>query len=71
MTAQNSQHGLNSIQESLLRLFSRPMTEAETVQLKQIMVQHFGKQLKDEINNVVAEKGYTQTDFENMLNSRN
>ncbi len=70
MTAQNSQHGLNSIQESLLRLFSRPMTEAETLQLKQIMVQHFGRQLKDEINNVVAEKGYTQTDFENMLNSR-
>jgi hypothetical protein len=70
MTAQNSQHGLNSIQESLLRLFSRPMTEAETLQLKQIMVQHFGSQLKDEINNVVAEKGYTQTDFENLLNSR-
>ncbi len=70
MTAQNSQHGLNSIQESLLQLFSRPMTEAETLQLKQIMVQHFGRQLKDEIKNVVAEKGYTQTDFENMLNSR-
>ena len=70
MTAQNSQHGLNSVQESLLRLFSRPMTEAETLQLKQIMVQHFGRQLKDEIKNVVAEKGYTQTDFENMLNSR-
>ena len=46
------------------------MTEAETLQLKQIMVQHFGRQLKDEINNVVAEKGYTQTDFENMLNSK-
>ncbi len=58
---------LNPIQVSLLRLFNRPMSETETLELKKILVDHYSGQLEDELSKVVAEKGYTQADFDNML----
>lgn len=65
---QESHTELNPIQVSLLRLFNRPMSETETETLKKVMVDHYSGLLKDEINKVVAEKGYTQKDFDDMLN---
>lgn len=59
---------LNPIQESLLRLFSRPMTEEETLQLKRVLVKHYNSLLKTELEKVMQEKAYTDEDFEKMLN---
>jgi hypothetical protein len=59
---------LNPIQVSLLRLFNRPMSETETATLKKVMVEHYSGLLEEEVNKVVAEKGYTQKDFDDMLN---
>lgn len=59
---------LNPIQESLLRLFSRPMTEEETLQLKRVMVKHYNSLLKKELETVILEKGYSEEDFDKMLN---
>ncbi|MEO6850769.1 MAG: hypothetical protein ABI166_09060 [Mucilaginibacter sp.] len=59
---------LNPIQVSLLRLFNRPMSENETLELKSILVSHYSGQLEDELIKVVAKKGYTQKDFDAMLN---
>ena len=59
---------LNPIQVSLLRLFNRPMSESETYALKKVMVNHYSGLLEKEITKVVAEKEYTQKDFDNMLN---
>jgi hypothetical protein len=61
--------GLNEIQLSLLRLFSRPMSEKETKDLKKLLVGYYSVQLEKEVSKVVAEKGYSQKDFDNMLNS--
>lgn len=60
---------LNSLQISLLRLFNKPMTEEETLQLKRMLVKHYSAELETEISKIVKEKGYTQDDFDNMLNS--
>jgi cytochrome c biogenesis protein ResB len=62
---------LNQVQVSLLRLFNRPMSEKETNDLKKLLVNHYSALLEKEATNVVAEKGYTQKDFDNMLNSEN
>jgi hypothetical protein len=67
-TAQNSHTELNAIQISLLRLFNRPMSEDETRDLKQLLVSHYNEQLQDEVNSVVKDKGYSQSDFDDMLN---
>jgi hypothetical protein len=66
--AQKTPSGLNPIQQSLLRLFNRPMSEEETLQLKRILVQHFCSLLREEVEKVSSEKGYKGDSFENMLN---
>lgn len=67
-TAQKSHTELNPIQISLLRLFNRPMSEGETLALKKVMVAHYSELLNEEITKVVNEKGYTQKDFDDILN---
>jgi hypothetical protein len=68
-TTQKSHTELNPIQISLLRLFNRPMSEKEILTLKKLMVDHYSDLLEKEITKVVSEKGYTQKDFDKMLNS--
>lgn len=61
-------HGLNPLQVSLLRIFNRSMKDEEVLTLKRILVKHYSSQLKNELERVVEEKGYTQDDFDKMLN---
>lgn len=61
--------GLNELQVSLLRLFNRPMSDNEVKELKRLLVSHYSEQLRAEVNMVVSEKGYTQKDFDDMLNA--
>jgi hypothetical protein len=65
----NQHTELNPLQVSLLRLFNRPMSEQETLELKRVLVKHYSKRLKKEVTRVVAEKGYTQQDFDKILNA--
>jgi hypothetical protein len=65
----NQHTELNPVQVSLLRLFNRPMSEQETLEVKRLLVKHYSKLLEKEVNKVVAEKGYTQKDFDSMLNA--
>jgi len=59
---------LNPIQESLLRLFDRNMSEEEILTLRKVLVKHYSELLRAEVERVVEEKGYTQEDFDRMLN---
>ena len=68
-TTQKLHTELNPIQVSLLRLFNRPMSEEETIALKKLMVDHYSDLLEKEVTKAVSEKGYTQKDFDKMLNS--
>ena len=65
---QKSHTELNPIQVSLLRLFNIPMSEDETKVLKSLLVNHYSDQLEKEVTKAVSEKGYTQNDFDKMLN---
>lgn len=67
--AQKSHTELNPIQVSLLRLFNRPMSEKETLELKKILTDYYADKLEEEVNKVVSEKRYTQEDFDKMLNA--
>jgi hypothetical protein len=58
---------LNEVQISLLRLFEHGMTEEQTQELKRVLVAHYTRQLAQEVEKVSAERGYTATDFEQML----
>jgi len=66
---QKSHTELNPIQVSLLRLFNRPMSEKETLELKTLLTDYYADKLEEEVNKVVSEKGYTQQDFDKILNS--
>lgn len=56
------------MQISLLKLFDRNIPENEILDLKKLMVSYYDERLKNELNRVVEEKGYTQEDFDRILN---
>lgn len=60
---------LNAMQISLLRLFDREMTDKQILELKRVLVKHYSALIQNEVERVVTEKGYTQDDFDKMLNS--
>jgi hypothetical protein len=61
---------LNSLQLSLLRLFGQNINENQTLEIRKIMMDYFDGQLKSEIENVVKEKGYNESDFQKMLSEK-
>jgi hypothetical protein len=70
MAAIENQHTeLN--QPNTIRLFNMPLTESETENLKNVLVNHYSALLEEEVNNVITEKSYDQKDFDDMLNGTN
>ena len=63
-TSPISFQGLNDVQIGLLRMFSRPMTIEQTMNLKRLIVNYLSNELDKEIEKVVAEKGITDADYE-------
>ena len=57
---------LNDVQLSLLRMFSRPMSVEQSLKLKRAIVSFLSEELDKEVERVVAEKGYTQADFDKL-----
>ncbi len=66
MAAIDQHAELNPLQ---LRLFNRPMTDEETLELKRLLVKHYSAILKKEVARAVSEKGYTRNDVDDMLNA--
>jgi hypothetical protein len=65
----NQHTELNPVQVSLLRLFNRPMSEKETLEIRNLLVDHYSAVLKDEVTKAIEEKGYTPEDLDNLLNA--
>jgi hypothetical protein len=61
---------LNSLQLSLLRLFGQNIDETQTLEIRKILMDYFDTQLKSELETVVKEKGYTESDFRRMLKEK-
>lgn len=62
---------MNDLQISLLRLFDQGMSDAQTYQLRKILMAYFDAELKQELEKVQKEKQYTQEDFDRMLEDDN
>ena len=59
---------LNPIQVSLLQMFERGMSEAETLELRRLMVKSYLEIMRREAGRIDAERGYTAEDYEQLLN---
>ena len=65
--SQNMEHtGLNEVQIGLLRMFDRNIPENDIREIKQVLVKHLSKQLLDEVDRVVEQKGITEADFKRL-----
>ena len=58
--------GLNDVQLSLLRMFNRKMSYEESVELRDVLTQHYSQKLKNEVDQVVAEKKITSKDYDKL-----
>lgn len=58
---------LNDVQLTLLKLFSREMSEVEQAEIKEILLKYYDNALQKELNSVIDRKGYTNADFEKVL----
>ena len=61
---------LNGLQLSLLRLFGQNISEQQTFEVRQLLMDYFDAQLKTELEIVIKEKGYAENDFRLMLNEK-
>jgi len=69
MSVELNQHTeLNPVQVSLLRLFNRPMSEAETLEIRNLLVDHYSDILDQELTKAIEKKGYTSEDLDNLIN---
>lgn len=61
--------GLNEIQLMLLKLFNRGMSEKEQKDIRDLILAYYEKELHEELESVIKQKGYTQKDFDAVLNN--
>lgn len=58
---------LNDLQISLLRLFSQKISDAQTLEIRRLLMDYFDAQLKTELEKVIEQKGFTDEDYRQML----
>ena len=58
----------NSVQVSLMRLFDRPMSPDELDKVHQLLMEYYSELIAIEADEIIAQKGYTQADFDRVLN---
>ena len=61
---------LNSLQISLLKLFSQNISDDQSKDIGKILLDYFDKELKNELKAVTTKKGYKEDDYRKMLNSK-
>lgn len=59
---------LNDAQLTLLRLFSREMSQEEFHSLRKVLMEFYEQELQKELDNVIAEKKLSPRDFQERLN---
>lgn len=62
-----SQGTLSNAQLELLKLFSRPMSDAELVELKTLLGKYYAKKVTEETDRLWDERGYTQETMDKWL----
>lgn len=64
----NSKVALNKTQLEILKLFTRPLSEEELQDIKNVLVNHLSEKLIRKTDAITKQKKYTQEDFNNWLN---
>ena len=54
------------MQLTLLRMFSRPMSEEETLQLRDLLTNYYSEKLLANVDQVVADRDITEADYEKL-----
>lgn len=52
-----------------MRLFDRPMQPVELANVHQLLMDYYSDLIATEAEEIIARKGYTQADFDRVLNS--
>jgi hypothetical protein len=60
--------GLNEVQISLLRMFSRKMSIEESVELRDMLFNFYSEKALNEVDKIVATKPITEIDYQNLRN---
>ena len=71
MTLYQSQpvhRSLNPTQLLLLKLFNRDMTEQETKEIRDMLLQYLDAKMQMQLDIDITHKGITQADFDKILN---
>lgn len=61
--AQTTATKLNPVQLHLMELFSRPMTEQELLDIKELLLQYYAQKADEELDKIWEKKGYTPESF--------
>ena len=67
----NKKQGLNEVQRSLLRVFDRPMSNQESVDLQTHIMQFYREQLDSQVMKDIQRKGITDKDIDARLKQNN
>lgn len=68
MIAQNTSTKFTALQQELLKLFGREVSEEDLKAIKDMIGKYFLDKLQHRVDVSVTEKGYSQQDFDNWLN---
>jgi hypothetical protein len=61
-----SHTSLNEVQIGLLRMFERNIPDNDVKEIKRVITKHLSKQLLDEVDRAVIEKGITDEDYKKL-----
>lgn len=65
-TVNEKNKGLNDVQLSLLRMFNREMSYEESVEIRDLLTNHYSQKLKSEVDQVVTQKKISQKDYDQL-----
>lgn len=65
-TVDKENRGLNDVQLSLLRMFNREMSYEESVEIRDLLTNHYSQKLKTEVDQVVSKKEISQKNYDQL-----
>ena len=68
MIASTEPKSLNETQLMLLKLFSRNMSDQETSEIRDLLLDYLDKKLQNQVEKDILRKGISQTDLDEVLN---
>jgi hypothetical protein len=65
-TLNEKNKGLNDVQISLLRMFNREMSYEESVEIRDLLTNHYSQKLKSEVDQMVSQKKISKEKYDQL-----